>query len=68
MLGNGVLYLEIRQLRYTWPHVICGGFQYSENAEKLVDFRITLKERPFVGHFGENASDGPNVDRTRVLS
>ena len=56
MLQNEVLYLKIRQLRHSWPHVISGGFQYSENAEKLVDFRITLKERPLVGHFGKNAT------------
>ena len=36
-----------------------------ENTKELIDFWITLKQRSFREHFGEDATNGPNIDLRR---
>ena len=35
--------------------------------EELINLRVSLEERLFVGHLCEDATNGPDVDRTGVL-
>ena len=38
-----------------------------EDAEELVDLRVTREERALGNHLGEDAASAPNVDSDRVL-
>lgn len=45
----------------------CGPPPAPEDAEQFVDFRISRKERVAVDELGEDAADGPDVDRGGVV-
>lgn len=60
--------LVVGQAGDAWPHLLGGGAQGAEDAEELVDLRVTGPQGALVDHLDKDGADGPNVHSRRVLA
>ena len=59
--------LEIVELESIRPIILVRGSKDLEYFEDLVDFTVTHEQRSLLGHLGEDAASGPDVDSERVV-
>lgn len=58
--------LVVRQRCNSRPDLLGRCSEDAEHAEELIDFGVALEERLSCCHFSENATDGPDINGTRV--
>ena len=63
-LGEGRL--EIGERGDTGPGLFVGGTEDLENLEDLINFRVTSEKGHAADHFGEDATNRPDIDGCRV--
>ena len=59
--------LVVSQISHTWPDIFVGSSHYPEDSEELVELAIASKKRPLGDHLGEDAANGPDINRGAVL-
>jgi hypothetical protein len=67
-LPLGETALEVWEGGDTRPVCLSRCSEDAEDLEDLVDLRVTREERLASSHLGEDATDGPHVDTSRVLA
>lgn len=67
-LPHGESLLEVWERGYTGPHLLVGRSKRAEDAEEFVNFTIAREKCVASKHLSEDATQAPNVDRSRVVA
>jgi hypothetical protein len=61
---NGAVHKSLwTNLCNSGPDLLIGSAEHAEDAEKLVDLRVSREERPPHDQLSKDAANGPDVDR-----
>ena len=59
--------LVVPQLHHTWPDLLVRCPHDPEYSVELIELTVSSEKRPFGNHLGEDASNGPDINRSAVL-